>query len=92
MDTGIWLGIAEGLGIGLVYGFWQAWDLRQGPSAMPALVKTLRAGLRMLFLMGALLAAFRYGGAEKIWLVTGVAVGFTTVFIWRMKTALAKKQ
>jgi hypothetical protein len=92
MDSAAWLGVVEGLGIGLIYGFWQAWDLRQGPSAMPALVKTLRAGLRMLFLMGALLAAYQYGGADKIWLAIGVAIGFTAVFVWRMNTALAKKK
>ena len=92
MDSAAWFGVSEGLVIGLVYGLWQAWDLRQGSSAMPALAKTLRAGLRMLFLMGALLAAYQYGGADKIWLAVGVAVGFTAIFVWRMKTALAKKK
>ena len=92
MDCAAWCGVSEGLVVGLVYGLWQAWDLRQGPSETPALMKTLRAGLRLVFLMGALLAAYQYGGADKIWLAVGVAVGFTAIFVWRMKTALAKKK
>ena len=92
MDSAAWFGVVEGLVIGLIYGLWQAWDLRRGPSATPTMQRTLLAGVRMLFLMGALLAAFKFGGADKIWLVVGVAIGFTVVFAWRMKTALAKKK
>ncbi|MEI6082750.1 MAG: hypothetical protein WCS70_00450 [Verrucomicrobiota bacterium] len=92
MDSAAWLGVTEGLGIGLIYGLWQAWDLRRGPSATPTLQRTLFAGARMLVLMSLLLVALKYGGADKIWLVVGVAVGFTAVFVWRMKTALAKKK
>lgn len=92
MDSSAWLGWLLGLVIGLIYGLWQAWDLRRGPSTAPTLQRTMLAGVRMLFLMGSLLVAFRYGNADKIRLVVGVAVGFTVVFVWRMKTALAKKK
>jgi len=92
MDSAAWFGVVEGLGIGLIYGLWQAWDLRRGPNATPTLSRTLLAGVRMLFLMGALLLAFKFGGADKVWLVVGVAIGFTAVFVWRMRMALAKKK
>jgi hypothetical protein len=92
METSVWVGLLLGLLIGAVYGLWQAWDLRRGPQTTPTLRSVLAGGLRVLFLMLALLAAYKYTSAGKIWLASGTALGFTAVFVVRMIKALKKKQ
>lgn len=92
MEPSVWVGLVLGLVIGAVYGLWQAWDLRRGPAGQPTLKSVMAGGLRVLFLMLALLAAYRYTSAGKIWLASGTAVGFTAVFAVRMIKAFKKKQ
>lgn len=92
MDGSAWLGLLLGLAIGVIYGLWQAWDMRGGPGAPPTIGSLARAAFRMVFLMGALLAALRLTSADKVWLVGGTALGFSLVFVVRLKRILAKKK
>ena len=90
MDRAAWFGLLLGAGIGVVCGLWQAWDMRE--RAAPGLRRTGSAMVRLIFLMAALLAAYKLAGADKLWLVGGVAVTYTAVFVWKFRQALAKKK
>lgn len=90
MDRAAWLGLGIGVIIGVICGLWQARDMRE--RAVPGLKRTGSTMLRLIFLMAALLAAYKLAGAHKLWLVGGVAVAYTVVFVWKFRQALAKKK
>ncbi len=92
MNKATWLGATLGAIIGLVCGLWQAWDMRHGPAARMGAGKMLTAALRLVVLMAALVAAYRFAGADRLSLVCGVVVTYTAVLVWRMKRSLAKKK
>jgi len=92
MDSSAWIGLALGGAIGLLYGLWQAWDLRSGSAATPSISRMLLATVRIALLMGSLLAAYKYTRAAKVWLAGGTALGFSVVLGWRLKTRLSNKK
>jgi hypothetical protein len=92
MSKAVWLGAGAGAIIGLVCGWWQAWDMRHGPAAGVGIGRMAAATLRLVMLMTALLAVHRWTGADRLSLVCGVAVTYTAVVVWRMKRSLAKKK
>jgi hypothetical protein len=92
MDRAAWIGLALGAVIGAICGFWHAWDMRAGASAMPGWRRVGSGAARLLFLLVALLAAVVVAGANKFWLVGSVAVIYTAVFVWKFRQALAKKK
>jgi hypothetical protein len=92
MDRAVWVGGALGALVGLAAGLWQAWDMRHGPEAALGGRKMASAALRLMLVMLALLAAYRFAGADKVGLACGVVATYTAVFVWRMKRSLAKKK
>jgi hypothetical protein len=91
METAVWTGWMMGGAIGVVCGLWQAWDLRGGATTVPGARRLLSSMLRLTFLMLALVAAHRLGGADKLALVGGVVVTYTAIFVWRMRRQLVRK-
>lgn len=92
MSQAQWTGLALGVAIGAICGFWHAWDMRGGTDAALGLPRVISAAGRLAFLLLALLAAVAVAGAEKVWLVASVAVVYTSVFVWKFRRALAKKK
>ena len=92
MNFAAWLGLGLGAVIGVICGLWQAVDMRRSARTGPGVSAGISTVLRLVFLMVAMLAAARYGGANKYWLAGSAALAYSAVFGWNLKQVLPKKK
>ena len=91
MTAQAWLGLALGVLIGVAYGAFQRWGLRDGPR--PDAVGRSLAGsaVRLVALLLAVLAVLQFTDANRVFLALGIMVSYGVTFVMMMWRVMWKK-